>query len=127
MPGKVSGLPGTEPEGRNYPRLAAADDKGKLTLPWIAGDKGLIYSRHSTQYFEMERRLPELYELYPDLNSIPPMWLKDYRSYHPSTRKEMVEKAIEWKTMLQPQEWDRLPGSATQASGNQRNVVHDGA
>jgi hypothetical protein len=101
MPGKVSGLPGTEPEGRNYPRLAAADDKGKMTLPWIAGDKGLIYSRHSTQYFEMERRLPELYELYPDLNSIPPMWLKDYRSYHPSTRKEMVEKAIEWKTMLQ--------------------------
>ena len=29
------------------------------------------------------------------------MWLKDYRTYHVSTRKEIVEKAIEMKTLLQ--------------------------
>lgn len=63
--------------------------------------KGLLYVRSSVAYFEMEKRLPEPYDLYPELSHIPAAWLKEYRAYHSSTRKEIVEKAIEWKAVLQ--------------------------
>ncbi|MFE5319694.1 helicase-associated domain-containing protein [Paenibacillus sp. NPDC056579] len=66
-----------------------------------SADKGFIYSRHAISYFEMEQRLPNIAELYPDLNGIPAAWMKDYRTYHTSTRREMVEKAMEWKGVLQ--------------------------
>ena len=63
--------------------------------------RGFIYSRHNVAYFEMEQRLPNIAELYPDLHGIPSGWMKDYRTYHASTRREMVEKAMEWKAAVQ--------------------------
>jgi hypothetical protein len=103
MAGKPLLLDGSnEKEGGTYPCFLSGKPGGeRLPLPWQASEKGIIYSRHNVMYFEMERRVPELSELYPDLHHIPPQWLKEYRSYHASTRREMVEKAIEWKTMLQ--------------------------
>lgn len=114
MPGKLALLDGT---GGRLATSAApgdgcalklADQDGKLAttaadswqeLP--VADKGFIYSRHSVGYFEMEQRLPHIAELYPDLNGVPAGWMKDYRTYHASTRREIVEKALEWKAALQ--------------------------
>jgi hypothetical protein len=44
---------------------------------------------------EMETSLPTPEEMYPGLHEIPSMWLNDSRAYHPSTRRKMIEKAIE--------------------------------
>ncbi|WP_159887094.1 helicase-associated domain-containing protein [Paenibacillus puerhi] len=63
--------------------------------------QGLVYARHSAGYFQLDSHLPETSDLYPDLRDIPAAWLKEYRSYHPSIRKEMVEKAIELGSILQ--------------------------
>jgi hypothetical protein len=38
--------------------------------------------------------------MYPHLQDIPPLWLKEFREYHGSTRKDMIRKAIEWKSYL---------------------------
>lgn len=79
----------TQPQREREPELEAA------------AAKGLVYSRHSIGYLQMEPRLPEPADLYPELRDIPAAWLRDYRNYHPSTRKDMVEKAIELRTLLQ--------------------------
>ncbi|MGG1553238.1 helicase-associated domain-containing protein [Paenibacillus ferrarius] len=61
----------------------------------------LCYSRDSARIYEMEPSLPRQEDLYPDLQDIPPSWIKEFRNYHASTRKDMIRKAIEWKSVLQ--------------------------
>jgi hypothetical protein len=110
MPGKMtllgdSSLPGTRNE--SSPDLISLEESkghsgefqsnGELPL----ADKGFLYSRHTFIYFEMEQKIPDIRDLYPDLQGVPQGWMKDYRTYHASTRREMVEKAMEWKTALQ--------------------------
>ncbi|WP_240417461.1 helicase-associated domain-containing protein [Paenibacillus periandrae] len=67
----------------------------------LAHRKGLLDSRHSFIQLEMERQLPSLSELYSELRTVPAAWMKEYRSYHSSTRREITLKAMEWKTELQ--------------------------
>ncbi|WP_426447270.1 helicase-associated domain-containing protein [Paenibacillus sp. S-38] len=105
--GFMAGLPqgSGDEEDKRYPKLEAAAPasvRGAL-LPGeaAAGDKGLIYSRSSVACYQMEGSVPETADLYPKLGEIPAGWLRDYRSYHSSTRREMVEKAIELRTALQ--------------------------
>lgn len=107
MPGDVA-LPEPGDEGLSkprYPKLPpqpASPAFEPLQLAQALPDgKGLLYVRSPVAYFEMEKRLPEPYDLYPELSHIPAAWLKEYRTYHSSTRKEIVEKAIEWKAVLQ--------------------------
>lgn len=61
---------------------------------------GFVYSRFSAHVYEMETKLPKLEEIYPNLHEVPSIWHKDYRSYHASTRREIIQQAIEWKTCL---------------------------
>ncbi|UQZ87231.1 hypothetical protein SK3146_06528 [Paenibacillus konkukensis] len=109
MPGKLA-ISSGNPAAASH-SSEAEEEGGKENIrsgkapeePWRPepGDKGFIYARHAIGYFEMEQRLPNVAELYPDLNGIPTGWMKDYRTYHASTRREMVEKAMEWKAALQ--------------------------
>ncbi|TXK85707.1 helicase-associated domain-containing protein [Paenibacillus sp. N3.4] len=62
---------------------------------------GLFYSRDTVRLYEMEPILPECDNLYPEMQMIPPLWLKEFRDYHGTTRKELIRKAIEWKSYLQ--------------------------
>ncbi|NEW05443.1 hypothetical protein GK047_05350 [Paenibacillus sp. SYP-B3998] len=63
--------------------------------------KGLFYSRDAIQLYEMDTSLSHLEGLYPNMEGIPTSWIKEFRDYHASTRKEMIRKAIEWKSCLQ--------------------------
>ncbi|PZE22538.1 helicase-associated domain-containing protein [Paenibacillus xerothermodurans] len=62
---------------------------------------GFIFSRHALVHLDMETKVPEIRDLYPGLHQLPQSWLKDYRRYHDSTRREIVEKALEWQAALQ--------------------------
>lgn len=90
---------------RPYPRLTAAaePDAQGASPPGAAGGpaRGLLYARHALALYEMECRVPEVPHLYPGLRDIPGVWLKEYRTYHASTRMEIVEQAIRLKSLLQ--------------------------
>lgn len=61
----------------------------------------LCYSRDTILLYEMDSHLPERDDMYPDMQDIPLSWVKEFREYHSSTRKEMIRKAIEWKSGVQ--------------------------
>ncbi|RKN86657.1 helicase-associated domain-containing protein [Paenibacillus ginsengarvi] len=88
------------------PRTAWSGDEGEgVSAVKAAGGratdyKGLIYSKPAVKYYDSERIFSKVEDVYPGLQEIPPMWLKDCRTYHLSTRKEIVQKALEWKALL---------------------------
>jgi hypothetical protein len=57
--------------------------------------------------------IPTRNEVYPSWQTIPSHWWKECRSYHASTRKEIVQIAINWKSLLklrnQSEEWILVP------------------
>ncbi|MDF2721918.1 MAG: putative helicase [Paenibacillus sp.] len=63
-------------------------------------EKGLIYSKAAVKYYDREYNFPPIEDVYPGLQDIPPMWLKECRPYHASTQKAMIQKALEWKACL---------------------------
>lgn len=62
---------------------------------------GLCYGRDTIQLYEVDPHLPQRADFYPDMQQIPISWIKEFRDYHASTRKDMIRKAIEWKSVLQ--------------------------
>jgi hypothetical protein len=81
---------------------SAADEVNSPELNTASAKlQGLFYSRDSIQLYEIDPALPQWDNLYPDMADIPSLWLKEFRNYHGSTRKEMIRKAIEWKSSLQ--------------------------
>jgi hypothetical protein len=66
-----------------------------------AESNGFIYSRQPFIHFEMDPYLPAIEDAYPNIKNVPSAWMKQYRTYHPTTRKEMIETAMEWNTAVQ--------------------------
>lgn len=50
--------------------------------------------------YPSDDRWPEIDQVYPGLARISGHWLKEMRTYHPSTKKELIRQAIEWKALL---------------------------
>ncbi|NQX65613.1 helicase-associated domain-containing protein [Paenibacillus alba] len=69
--------------------------------PSIAQSQGLCYAKDTILLYDMDAQIPERNDVYPDIQEIPVSWLQEFRAYHGSTRKEMIRKAIEWKSALQ--------------------------
>jgi hypothetical protein len=62
--------------------------------------EGLFQVQDPLQLYELEPNFPLLTDMYPHMQEIPPLWLKEYRGYHASTGKDMIRKAIEWQCYL---------------------------
>lgn len=63
-------------------------------------DPGWVQRRPASSFYEEDRSPPKEEELFPGLGDVPAAWLKEPRSYHVSTRRELVERAIAWRTGL---------------------------
>ena len=50
--------------------------------------------------YDVDDELPTPQSLFPNLEQIPLRWRKDFRSYHLSTVKQMIEQAISWNTKV---------------------------
>jgi hypothetical protein len=76
---------------------SSADDQQE-----IDGVEGqyLIHEDYSRYPFQMDDELPTPQSLFPDLEQTPIMWRKDFRSYHFSTVRKVMEQAIKWKTKV---------------------------
>jgi hypothetical protein len=47
--------------------------------------------------YELDREEPAWTALYPDLDRLPQMWLNELRTYHESTCKQLIRKAVEYR------------------------------
>jgi hypothetical protein len=76
-------------------------------------DSPKAHNIHFTSPFELAAGLPSRNDVYPSWQTIPPLWWKECRVYHISTRKEIVQLAIEWKALLklsnEYNEWTMIP------------------
>ncbi|CAH1205007.1 hypothetical protein PAECIP111891_02670 [Paenibacillus allorhizoplanae] len=90
---------GFHPNQSTIPNLWSDEE---LEIPsWNELQLGLCYSKDTIQLYEIDPYLPRREDLYPDMQQIPMSWIKELRDYHASTRKDMIRKAIEWKSVLQ--------------------------
>ena len=62
--------------------------------------QGFIYTQQSVQYYELDTSLPTREDLFPEITGISPMWLQQLRTYHASTVKEIIERAVAWQTHI---------------------------
>lgn len=81
---------------------------------------GLVYTGRTLHYYEADTMLPELERDYAGLEAVPVSWYKEWRSYHASTARALLEQAIRWdcavglETPAGRQEW--LPEAITGGS-----------
>ncbi|MNW28378.1 hypothetical protein D3C74_52030 [compost metagenome] len=81
---------------------------------------GLVYTGRTLHYYEADSILPELERDYAGLDAVPVSWYKEWRSYHASTARALLEQAIRWdcavglETTTGKQEW--LPEAITGGS-----------
>jgi hypothetical protein len=62
--------------------------------------QGLFMIKDPLLVYELDPYLMSMEDIYPNMQEIPSLWLKEYRDYHDSTRKDLIRKAIEWKSLL---------------------------
>jgi hypothetical protein len=62
--------------------------------------QGLFMIKDPLLVYELDPYLMSVEDIYPNMQEIPSLWLKEYRDYHDSTRKDLIRKAIEWKSLL---------------------------
>ncbi|WP_256761530.1 helicase-associated domain-containing protein [Cohnella sp. WQ 127256] len=63
-------------------------------------ESGWVYRRHTLSMFESDRTLPDANELFPGVSDIPATWITTPRTYHSSTRKELILRAIAWQASI---------------------------
>lgn len=82
----------------NAPALASA----KVEVRDRSGvvEQGWIYRRHMLSVYEPDRTIPNKEQLFPGMSSIPASWITQPRTYHATTRKEIIQRAIDWQVAV---------------------------
>jgi hypothetical protein len=62
--------------------------------------KGIIQPAVPEPAYERDLEAPTWSALYPDMKQVPQIWLKELRAYHESTCKQLIRKAIEYRTSV---------------------------
>ncbi|MCM3495447.1 MULTISPECIES: helicase-associated domain-containing protein [Paenibacillus] len=90
--------------------LADGADGGssRYPLPWSLDSAAAVITERAgsigeaeNEPDEVDERLPDIRSLLPDLTRIPAMWTKDWRAYHSSTAKQMMEQALALSVKLE--------------------------
>lgn len=53
------------------------------------------FAKDTTTQYKVESVFPEITEAIPAWTSLPPMWTKQFSSYHEQTRRQIIEQAIQ--------------------------------
>lgn len=84
--------------------LAGPDGDDRYPMQWGNRSRpscGLIRPARGELALEPDDTLPDPLSIIPDLSRIPVMWTRDWRSYHGSTAKQMMEQALELSAKLE--------------------------
>ncbi|WP_179032850.1 helicase-associated domain-containing protein [Paenibacillus kribbensis] len=64
------------------------------------GRAGLVYTGRTLHFYEREHTLPDPLDYFPESSAVPSSWTKEWRSYHVSTARQLIEQAIRWQTAV---------------------------
>lgn len=64
------------------------------------GRAGLVYTGRTLHFYEREHTLPDPYDYFPEKSAVPASWTKEWRSYHASTARQIMEQAIRWQAAV---------------------------
>lgn len=97
----AKGIKGQDSEARIYPLTSIHSDIPASPVQFNAeGRQGFVYTGRNLHYYEMLSDTPEVSSLLPDYKSIPRTWHEEWREYHSSTAKQIVQQAISWRIKL---------------------------
>jgi hypothetical protein len=64
------------------------------------GRAGLVYTGRTLHFYEREDTLPDPSDYFPERSAVPASWTKEWRSYHASTARQLIEQAIRWQAAV---------------------------
>ncbi|KZE65495.1 hypothetical protein AV545_06105 [Paenibacillus jamilae] len=98
--------PRLEPESvdepaHHYPLLTETEnlDAGHFLFSQ-EGRAGLVYTGRTLHFYEQEHTLPDPSDYFPEKSTVPSSWIKEWRSYHASTSRQLIEQAIRWQAAV---------------------------
>ncbi|WIV18153.1 helicase-associated domain-containing protein [Paenibacillus polygoni] len=98
---------GIDTEERRYPAVSIEDEVMLSTVeenPFIhfneEGRQGFVYTGRNLHYYEGVQEDRDKVSIMPDITEVPKMWVSEWREYHPSTAKQLVQQAINWRTRM---------------------------
>ncbi|TKH35271.1 hypothetical protein C1I59_15305 [Paenibacillus polymyxa] len=85
----------------HYPLLTETEnlDAGR-SLFSQEGRAGLVYTGRTLHFYEQEHTLPDPSDYFPERSTVPSSWTKEWRSYHTSTSRQLMEQAIRWQAAV---------------------------
>ncbi|WP_019007062.1 helicase-associated domain-containing protein [Cohnella laeviribosi] len=88
--------------GRKTSGTAGGNRKSKAddAFPSVRPEAGWACRRYDLAVYEPDPLLPGRSELFPGWDGVPKTWLQKPASYHPSTKRKLIELAIAWRTAL---------------------------
>lgn len=91
-----------QPTQLQYIRLETAAEiaKQEASPKDLADQLAWIYNGRDYQFYERDISIPKRDQLFPGMQNIPGVWLKELRKYHPSTARKIAQQALEWDTKI---------------------------
>ncbi|WP_052759712.1 helicase-associated domain-containing protein [Paenibacillus sp. DMB20] len=97
--GQISGLPESGlfamDNGKNNPNRYMNGGYDPISAA------GIVYSGRTVHFYEPDQEIPDKLSLFPGITKIPLMWTRDWRSYHSSTAREIMELALDWRAAVE--------------------------
>ncbi|MEF2964564.1 helicase-associated domain-containing protein [Paenibacillus sp. M1] len=105
-----------------YPRLV---ESGSMPEPaGLSGEyseRAWIYSGRNLGFYDPADEPPGLDELFPGWHDIPGMWRGEMRDYHDSTKRKIMQQAVDWKAKvllrLEGKNMEFIPAAITGEAG----------
>jgi len=92
-----------QPSESQYLRLEAAAESVEqeaARIRDITDSQAWIHNGRDYQFYERDISIPRRDQLFPGMQDIPGVWLRELRKYHPSTTRRIVQQALEWKAKI---------------------------
>ncbi|MEX2416588.1 MAG: helicase-associated domain-containing protein [Paenibacillaceae bacterium] len=87
--------------GYRTDKKGAESRTNKRAAHELEPSSGIFHSRIRYDMYTQDEQFPEIESLYPGLADVPSGWMNTYLAYHMSTRKQLLQQAIDWQCYVQ--------------------------
>lgn len=97
---KTENISSSSPDSEILPNDIAVDGENVGFVFSQEGRAGLVYTGRTLHFYEREHTLPDPLDYFPESSAVPSSWTKEWRGYHVSTARQLIEQAIRWQTAV---------------------------